>query len=152
MTSTPWTDDRVAAVTQLWAAGLSASQIAAQLGVTRNAVIGKLHRLGLLGSRPRSDATRRITSRPRAPSPRRRARRPKLATSPPCAEPEGPGEVDRLERLGPRQCRWPIGDPRAEDFSFCGRRTETGPYCPAHRAVAFRPAPMAAADGCGAAA
>ena len=62
-----WTDERVALLTKLWADGLSASQIAAELGgITRNAVIGKVHRLGLAG--------RKTTSRkplPRRTSPRR---------------------------------------------------------------------------------
>jgi GcrA cell cycle regulator len=46
--------------------------------------------------------------------------------------------VRRLEDLPNRACHWPLGDPQAADFAFCGRRAATGPYCPAHAAVAYR--------------
>src|SRR5512134_1496608 len=63
-TSMAWTDERVELLKKLWAEGLSASQIASRLGgVTRNAVIGKVHRLGLSG---RATPTRMKTHRPRA--------------------------------------------------------------------------------------
>jgi GcrA cell cycle regulator len=143
MTSTPWSDDRVATLTKLWADGLSASEIAARLGgVTRNAVLGKLHRLGLLGGRARVTVAK---PRPLAAAPRqRRARRsgprkPRAAPGPQAAVPDWPGLVDRLERLRPHDCRWPIGDPLQAGFSFCGRQAASGPYCPAHHAAAHAP-------------
>jgi len=64
-----WTDDRVATLTKLWADGLSASQIAKQLGgVTRNAVIGKVHRLGLSGRAKPSSPARKAAARKTAAS------------------------------------------------------------------------------------
>lgn len=142
MSSLPWTDDRVGQLQQLWSEGLSASEIARRLGgVTRNAVIGKLHRLGLLGSRSRVAIAPRAARTRRRPALRRQSRRaPRVAQGcPAVAAPDWPGEVPDVERLEPHQCRWPIGDPRAPDFSFCGRWAAVGPYCPAHRAVAFVP-------------
>ena len=136
-----WTDDAVETLARLWRAGdLSAAIIARRLGVTRNAVLGKIHRLGL--STPR--ATR---STPKPPRPRR-PRPVRFSTAPPAPTPKrppsgalaetGPGLVARFEDLPRGACHWPVGDPKAPDFAFCGRPAGTGPYCAAHAAVAYR--------------
>lgn len=149
MSDTGWTDARVETLKTLWREGLSAAQIAGRLGgVTRNAVIGKIHRLGLSG---RAVTPRLGGQRPAWAKPRRRARRPpsgpKLAAAPAVDIPErveGPGLATSILQLGAHVCRWPIGDPKAADFSFCGRRAdEGGPYCPAHRRIAHRPGKLA---------
>lgn len=158
-----WTDDRVELLKKLWAEGLSASQIAGQLGgVTRNAVIGKVHRLGLSG--------RATTSRTKAPRTRRRtahatnrAARPQLrshgntalkpAYDPDAEEDLRPAPVLVAELVIPlderasiltlsdTKCRWPIGDPGDEDFHFCGRHSDSGvPYCEHHSSLAYQPA------------
>ncbi|WP_293680755.1 GcrA family cell cycle regulator [uncultured Phenylobacterium sp.] len=146
-----WSDDRVTLLSKLWRDGLSASQIARQLGgVTRNAVIGKVHRLGLSGRRAPS-APRTIAPRPMRPRPPRRAApsrlakafRPDMAVAP--AAPEGPGLVDNLIHLAAHACKWPIGDPKTPGFSFCGRRAD-GRYCAAHAAQAVRPGTAWRAD------
>ena len=143
-----WTDERVTVLKKLWLEGLSASQIAKQLGgVTRNAVIGKVHRLGLSGratpSQPSRPAYR--PQRPRAqvqapaaaPAPRRAE--PVLRTPTPAPMPDLPGTATVLT-LGAHMCKWPIGDPSGGDFSFCGRRTQhEGPYCIEHARVAYQP-------------
>ncbi len=143
-----WTDERVVTLKKLWLEGLSASQIAKQLGgVTRNAVIGKVHRLGLSGRATPSQPTRPVfkpqrIARPAPPAPQP-VRRPIVAAPSP---PETP--VKRVEEsgsatvltLGAHMCKWPIGDPSSEGFSFCGRRTgEDGPYCGEHARVAYQP-------------
>jgi GcrA cell cycle regulator len=159
-----WTDDRVELLKKLWAEGLSASQIANQLGgVTRNAVIGKVHRLGLSG--------RTTTSRTKAARPRRRtSNAPSGRSSGPVMRTHGnvalkayyapdadeelkpaPALIEELvipisERasiltLKEDTCRWPIGDPGDEEFHFCGRHSEQGvPYCPHHCHIAYQPA------------
>jgi GcrA cell cycle regulator len=145
-----WSDDRVTALSALWLEGLSASQIAKQLGgVTRNAVIGKVHRLCLAGRAAPSAPTR--AARVSAPRPRRvaRAARPatssrqlpvRVGTAPPVVvAPEGPGLVDNLVLLGVHACKWPIGDPKTADFSFCGRQA-AGRYCQSHEQQGVRPA------------
>ena len=144
MSDAHWSDDRVTILKSLWLEGLSASQIASQLGgVTRNAVIGKVHRLGLSGraapsapTRPARIATPRSPVRAAAPRPAPKARPTPL---PHLVEPapEGPGLVASVAGLGAHVCKWPIGDPKAEDFSFCGRPAE-GPYCGGHAAVAYQ--------------
>ena len=143
MSEAGWSEDRVTTLKALWLDGLSASQVAKALGgVTRNAVIGKIHRLGLSGRAvPSAPARLARTSAPRSP---RRVTAPRAKPAirltppplPPEAPPEGPGLVSSMASLGAHACKWPIGDPKASSFSFCGRLAN-GPYCPAHKAQAL---------------
>lgn len=155
-----WTDDRVGALKKLWLEGQSASQIAKQLGggVTRNAVIGKVHRLGLSGraapSQPARTATSFRTTRPRpaapaatpaqAPQPSAPRRleavssKPVPPTPPAAPIPDLPGTATVMT-LGAHMCKWPIGDPSSREFSFCGRRASEGVYCVEHARVAYQP-------------
>lgn len=138
-----WTDAAVALLKKLWADGdLSAALIAGRLGVSRNAVLGKVHRLGL------SNRRRTFRARPeRAPRPPRLPRKPAAAQAPrgpgpssrPVVEDVGPGLVVRLEDLPHHGCHWPIGDPLSAEFRFCGRAAPRAPYCEGHRSVAYRP-------------
>jgi GcrA cell cycle regulator len=129
-----WTDERVEQLKQLWAEGLSASQIAGRIGgVTRNAVIGKVHRLGLAG--------RATPTAPRPKSVRPSPAEPVSRVTPLSLESLCHG-VDRptVSSIGGQQCKWPIGDPAAEDFHFCGQPTTSSkPYCAYHSQVAFQP-------------
>ncbi|MDX2263453.1 MAG: GcrA family cell cycle regulator [Hyphomicrobiales bacterium] len=140
-----WTPERIEQLKSAWTKGLSAAQIAAELGsVSRNAVIGKLHRLGLNRGRlagrrksagPRLNLQRQPPprSRPTPPAPTRepRLRLPEL--SPP------PTDRIRLVTLTATSCRWPEGDPKHWDFHFCGRPAKPGsPYCPHPAARAVR--------------
>lgn len=151
-----WTDERVELLKKLWADGLSASQIAAELGgITRNAVIGKVHRLGLSGraKSPSSSAPR--PRKPRSPSHMMRVSRPSIRGNTALAhaydyepEPE-PEPIENIIPIGQRRtllelteatCRWPIGDPGSPDFFFCGGNVTTGlPYCAYHARVAYQP-------------
>ena len=147
-----WTDERVTTLKKLWLDGLSASQIAKQLGgVTRNAVIGKVHRLGLSGRAAPSQPTRPTFKAPRparvaAPSPAPTAQRrvvenhaPLAPAVPAVMRQEAPGSATVLT-LGAHMCKWPIGDPSLDTFTFCGRRSGEGPYCHEHSQVAYQPA------------
>ena len=146
-----WTEDRVGALKKLWLEGQSASQIAKQLGggVTRNAVIGKVHRLGLSGraapSQPARATFRPSRPRPAAPptqapsAPRRiEAVQPRPAAQVPAPMPDLPGTATVMT-LGAHMCKWPIGDPSSNEFSFCGRRSSEGVYCVEHARVAYQP-------------
>lgn len=162
-----WTDERVDLLRKLWSEGLSASQIAAQLGgVSRNAVIGKVHRLKL-SSRGRSTATparqkkavqaaatkavsrAATTPRPVTMSVGATALQTQFDAEPVARQYLRPQEdvvvpISRhlqLVQLNERTCKWPNGDPLAEDFNFCGNDcAETGPYCRYHAKIAFQPA------------
>lgn len=157
-----WTEERVELLKKFWNEGLSASQIAGRLGhgVTRNAVIGKVHRLGLSGrvtpqraSRPRPRKTREPSHPGRPMLPIVGATALKAFPGPePMMRPEPEPEPIRLvdipkgERvnilmLSDRTCRWPVGDPGTEEFFFCGQspKSSGGPYCDYHARIAYQP-------------
>ncbi len=147
-----WTDERVELMRRLWLEGHSASQIAKQLGgVTRNAVIGKVHRLGLSGRAAPSQPVRAAFRAPRPPRPAIAhappARRPAEVRSPTTAVVATRPPIRTDERgtatvltLAAHMCKWPIGDPATADFSFCGRRAgPEGPYCADHARLAYQP-------------
>jgi len=156
-----WNDERVELLKKLWSEGLSASQIAGRLGeVTRNAVIGKVHRLGLSG---RATTSRMKSHRPRARAAaaanvKQRLQKRGFATNgnplvrqlyQPDAEPFVPAveelviplkERKTIQTLSECSCRWPIGDPQMSDFHFCGKNKVNGlPYCEFHARRAFQP-------------
>ena len=152
-----WTDERVETLKKLWAEGLSASHIAATLGgITRNAVIGKVHRLGLSGRAKAPSSSVPRQRKPRAPS-MFRAPRPMMRGNTALAhapaydyEPEPEPElIENIIPIGQRctlleldseKCHWPIGDPGQPDFFFCGGKTSAGtPYCGYHGRVAYQP-------------
>lgn len=165
-----WTDERVELLKKLWLDGLSASRIAAELagGVTRNAVIGKVHRLGLSGREktalPVAPARQ---SRPRPSTPARPPIAPqRSATMPPVrgntalamqpqAAPAALPQVLRetsdvvvpmceqvtIMELRESMCRWPMGDPASSEFRYCGGKSTAGagPYCNMHSRMAYQP-------------
>ena len=152
-----WTDERVEQLKKLWSDGLSASQIAAELGgITRNAVIGKVHRLGLSG---RTKAPSASTPRPRKPRTTHmlRVSRPVVrgntalahsfaydyeveAEQAPVENVIPMGQRRTLLELNEQTCRWPIGDPATQDFYFCGGHALTTlPYCAYHSRIAYQP-------------
>lgn len=155
-----WTDERVELLRKLWSDGLSASQVAAELGpgITRNAVIGKIHRLGLAERAKTASAPRpRAPKAPRAPSqPRMNGHavhgNVALAFAPHAqaiarAQPQEDVVIPMSERvtlmeLRESMCRWPMGDPTTPDFRFCGGKSPVGggPYCAYHARIAYQPA------------
>ncbi len=156
-----WTAERLNLLKKLWGEGLSAGQIAAELGgdVTRNAVLGKAHRLGLVHWAAKVPGT---------PRPRKPTRRPDLSTTaelpvkqdptpaPVAVDPQPVeqraqlplhhevivprSEAVTIMELGEAMCRWPLGDPTTPEFRFCGAQAITGlPYCPHHAQIAYQP-------------
>lgn len=132
-----WDVARVSELKNLWLAGLSASQIARKLGdgVSRNAVIGKVHRLGLGGR-----------GQPKTTEAKAQPEGVEVETSvvapAPVPEPQAQsGRENEVAILGlsERKCRWPLGDPRDPDFRFCGAGvTEGEPYCIKHARLAYQ--------------
>lgn len=146
MPASPWTKQRVEMLARMWREGLSATQIARALagGLTRNAVMGKVHRLGLSGRAKPSipgtpGAPKAIAEEFRRAKPRPPRARPKAP--PATATRRAPAEgVATVLSVRPGQCRWPIGEPRAPGFALCGRAAVRGAYCAAHAELAYRPA------------
>jgi GcrA cell cycle regulator len=153
-----WTDERVERLSKLWLEGRSASQIAAELGlgVTRNAVIGKVHRLGLAGRAKTVAPTAAVRAKTKIATEAPAAVEPPTSLTESVVVPLRPalpaardaGEValpptERVTIMDLREtsCRWPMGDPSHAEFRFCGARTGIGdgPYCAAHARLAFQP-------------
>lgn len=144
-----WTDERVTLLKKLWGEGKTASEIAKILGgVTRNAVIGKAHRLKLSGrnspiqntTTPKKAATAgsvvQAASNTNTVSPGRG--RPKKQAP---DMKNIPVKRIKLSDLKDRQCRFPLGDPRDDDFAFCGCAAMPGiPYCAEHAKIAYQAA------------
>jgi len=156
-----WNDERVELLKKLWSEGLSASQIAGELGgITRNAVIGKVHRLGLSGrAKTAAPAARPRKTRPEVPASRPTGSRPAthgntalapvledLVEEAPAPMPAPAGNVVPMGQrctimnLTEATCRWPIGEPGTDSFYFCGGRSVSGlPYCTHHARMAYQP-------------
>lgn len=142
-----WTDERVELLKKLWAEGLSAAQIANKMGgVTRNAVIGKVHRLGLSGratpAKPQRGCSptteRKETSQPKE----RRAEVKSVIPEPEFIAPLvlDTGDRTTVATIKNNMCKWPLGDPATDDFHFCGQSTLSGKsYCAYHAHLAFQP-------------
>jgi GcrA cell cycle regulator len=143
---TTWTAERVALLRDRINAGFSCAQIAAEIGLSRNAVIGKATRLGFLGQRARSRHVVRPRVPPRKRGPQHTSQQRTLRVlwaqqQPSCAEvPETDATRCSLLELKEWHCRWPIGDPTAKGFGFCGNNPVQGlPYCAAHARIGYRP-------------
>jgi len=152
-----WTTERIERLKNRFEAGLSCRQIAADIGVSRNAVIGKLARLNLT-----REKTIDLRRRARKGAAKGAPKGPRLKTTPrlqyqmlqavytepqPFADDEPISDEHRcsLLELSDQRCRWPISTPGAEDFCFCGNLPVEGlPYCPGHTRLAYRPTSRAA--------
>ena len=119
-----WTEDRINQLKRLWPEGRSSETIARELGggLTRNAVLGKVARLGLSEGRSGGRAPRQAANR--------------TAPEPP---PNGAATILSVKRT---DCRWPYGEPGDAAFRLCGCPVARGAFCSAHAAVAYRPAPL----------
>ncbi len=109
-----WTDEMVAELTKLWEEGLTTGEIGKRLGISKNAVVGKAHRLNLQ-SRP-SPIKQSVVKKKKEETKKRI------------------GLLDLTHNM----CRWPVGDPKDKDFHFCGKQIGAGgTYCKEHAAQAF---------------
>ena len=120
-----WNEDRLVMLRELWAEGVSVTQIGRALGVTRNAVVGKAQRLGL---------------------PRRRSPIPEVAA--PAVKGRRRALQEVAEQWARTRCSWPIGDPQNSGFRFCGAPVSDGrPYCEEHCEQAYNVQPLRSSTG-----
>lgn len=151
-----WSDEDKAKLKKLWTTKMSATDIGqTQLSIqrTKNAVLGQAKRMGL-GEKPdRAPSAARNPKRGRKVEPvTRKAKTPPPKVTAPKPKRAPPVMINAPEKIKadpfslcsrPPQgtgCKWPIGDPRTEDFHFCGRKPEIGAYCLEHAAKAYEPA------------
>jgi GcrA cell cycle regulator len=150
-----WTPKKIKDLKRLVIEGFSANEIAGEIGATRNAVIGKIHRLGLITRKSRVTKKAAKVKKPKPvrmtkfspPPPPRQA----VTVTPdpaPKAENTAPVYVDTpveqrksIFELTVETCHWPVGTPGTDEFYYCGRKTvEQLPYCPGHCRMAYLPA------------
>ena len=122
-TANVWTDERLEKLKELWTQGLSISQIGEALGVSRNAIAGKAHRMGL----------------PKRPSPISRPKVEKLKVGVHAVTENLPLRLELRQLEWSRsKCCWPSGDPKKNGFVFCGDAIVPGrPYCLTHCQEAY---------------
>ena len=138
-----WTDEKVTKLKELWGKGNTASQIAEIIGgISRNAVIGKAHRLNLSEKIKTRAATSNQTfdnsfeNKSQKPKRGRSSRFLSLIIEKDF-EPENPKQ---LEELDENSCKWPIGHPNEKSFYFCGRNSlKDFSYCKLHLLYAYQP-------------
>ncbi len=147
-----WTDEAVEELKKMWDRGMTTGQIAKALNVTKNSIIGKVHRLCLTARpSPIKKLPNKEVSKPnpqtKQSSPIKTAKKKHQATEDiPVKEVSDavltslPAEETNIPliKLDNHTCRWPLGDPRDDDFCFCGKRVKTGQtYCEEHAAIAY---------------
>lgn len=133
-----WTDEQVEELKRLWDKGLTTGEIGKALGVSKNAVVGKAHRLGLNG---RPSPIRRNEENTTASTEDKKTVTETKKTGKAASQKTAEKEKKKLftvNDLTSTSCRWPIGDPKDEDFHFCGKESlPDKPYCAEHAAIAY---------------
>ncbi len=135
-----WTNEKIEKLKKLWGKGSTANEIAQILGgVTRNAVIGKAHRLNLSGKiqTKKSSSLKNNENENKISHKNLRRGKFKSLIIDKDFEPENPKQ---LEELDEKSCKWPIGHPNEDNFYFCGRTSlKDFSYCKLHLLYAFQP-------------
>lgn len=152
-----WTQERINTLIKLWLSGKSASVIATELGdISRNAVIGKVHRLGIAGREHTQQITISKEKNPSLPKKNKKIhinkdiiietkKKPVLSSKPQRKKhitvqhiPNSSKYIIRsILNLNDKTCKWPIGHPDEDDFHFCGCPTTNSPYCSYHASLAY---------------
>ena len=158
-----WTDEVIERLRALWVEGHSTAEIGRRMGVSKNAIVGKAHRLSLpprpspirrnaAGQAPKRTAPRRPVgptlpsldvpaahaARPAGPVPEPRFSEPAPRPAAPSVRPAGLHSVTRSSGGRHIACCWPIGEPGTRSFRFCDAQSVAGkPYCAEHAALAY---------------
>ena len=134
-----WTNEQVEELKRLWDQGLTTGEIGKALGVSKNSVVGKAHRLELNG-RPspikrNSEETEAVAETVEKKPEKKKSAKTASAQK---TEEKAKKKLFTVNDLTSSSCRWPIGDPKDEDFHFCGKEAlPDKPYCAEHAAIAY---------------
>ena len=151
-----WTTEMIEGLKKMWKKGLTTNEIAKELGVSKNSIVGKVHRLTLT-SRPSpikkkdgedDDLFVQLTPEENVPQPKEEVQielekeqqtAQEIQTKPLPVETElKKRKCIKLSELDSHTCRWPIGDPKDDRFCFCGNKVRAGQtYCDEHAAIAY---------------
>ncbi len=146
-----WTDEAVEELKKMWDRGMTTGQIAKALNVTKNSIIGKVHRL-CLTARPSPIKKTETKATEKKAAAKEKTVNEKSKSTKTHTEKAAAKEAEiktapkviventniPLVKLDNHTCRWPMGDPRDDDFCFCGKRVRTGQtYCEEHAAIAY---------------
>jgi len=154
-----WNEETIARLRALWAEGLSTAEIGRRMAISKNAVVGKAHRLNLParpspirrdgnGAAPRPATPRRVTGPTLPPLAAASAPPPQLASAPIAPSVASKAALPRVvvsrppsttfRPMRPQTCCWPIGEPGTKSFRFCDSEAMPGkPYCQEHAALAY---------------
>ncbi len=120
-----WTDEKISRLKKLWSEGLTTAAIGKQLKVSKNAVVGKVHRLALKARQSPIKRQNKVTAAKKGI-----ARGGSITPNAP--------RIFTLADMSSQTCRWPFGDPKHKDFGFCGRVVTQGKsYCAKHCDAAY---------------
>lgn len=148
-----WTDQMVEELRKMWKEGLTTGEIGKRLNVSKNSIVGKVHRLGLSGrpspikkkeeevSAPAAEKSAKPAPEPVA-VPAKKKPEPELksarSAAPKYCACKGNKAKVGLTELDNHTCRWPVGDPKDDNFHFCGKKVRIGQtYCEEHSAQAY---------------
>ena len=141
-----WTEEMIDSLKQMWKDGLTTNEIAKRLGVSKNSIVGKVHRLNLkarpspIKKKDEVVASEPITAKEETTKQTPKAVK-KVSTTPINVTIEPTKKKDtciKLTELDNHTCRWPIGDPKDDNFCFCGKNVRSGQtYCEEHSAIAY---------------
>ena len=131
-----WTEQMVEDLRKMWKEGLTTGEIGKRLGVSKNSIVGKVHRLGLSSKAEKitSDESNKKAEAVKESKKEEHFISTKIESKPQVRK---DGKV-MLTSLDNHTCRWPIGDPKDENFHFCGKKVRLGQtYCEEHAALAY---------------
>ena len=143
-----WTSEMVKELEKMWQNGLTTNEIAKHLGVSKNSVVGKVHRLSLIArpspiKKKEEEAQLPLVQPVKKPHQKQKDESakevcPQESTPVLTEKPVTTKGCIKLSELNSHTCRWPIGDPKDDHFCFCGNKVRAGQtYCDEHAAIAY---------------
>ena len=133
-----WTEQMVEDLKKMWHEGLTTGEIGKRLGVSKNSIVGKVHRLQLSGRPSPIKKKDEISEEKAAPAKPAKEEKFEPVAKMPVKDSHSHCGKTSLTDLDNHTCRWPVGDPKDENFHFCGKKVKIGQtYCEEHANIAY---------------